>query len=441
LDEIMGGEIDIGGKLKYKLNFGGFKHNYNSVKVLDEIEIKYPYPVKGLNLTWQVKDGILKHTKIVRHKKKSECDLLHERKMCSRSRETCFDITRFMQRPELFKECLKYENPCTLEGQVVAIADEIAQRQHDLDDGLRDKLLELNVDTISDKLIEDITKITQGKDEVLDEIKLLNNLRKKINNKKKKTSERLYRQNSLVRDVINYFILDVTIHSIENINNKGEASIKKVGDRAYITDELISFSDTGKAFNKELEIFITNKIINSETVNKFDGKSLYIVRQLYKAYYTNPRQMPKYVLDRLLASLADNSKSIYPIQFKDEDKPYDYSKKFENGTRDDVSRLISLLKLELDVNKLICPIESEFLRLYCDMENGEYSFKVSELVAVNKTTVNVIKEIRPESEKMHKLFIKCLLENHYVYMATICDFISGMTDNYAIDQYESLYLV
>ena len=39
------------------------------------------------------------------------------------------------------------------------------------------------------------------------------------------------------------------------------------------------------------------------------------------------------------------------------------------------------------------------------------------------------------------LFIKCLIENHYSYLSVICDYIAGMTDNYAKIEYEKLYLV
>ena len=57
LDKIMRGEDDLGGKFKYNIDYGGFKHNFNSLKILDVIERKYENE-KGLNLTWQVLEGI-----------------------------------------------------------------------------------------------------------------------------------------------------------------------------------------------------------------------------------------------------------------------------------------------------------------------------------------------------------------------------------------------
>ncbi len=134
LDQILSGKAEYK-ELKYEINYTGFKHNFNSLKVLDEIEKKYDNE-SGLNLTWQVLEGILKHTRI------------------KRNNELWCDIDRFLLNLSnskfniKFENLLNYEYSVTLEGQVVAIADEIAQRQHDLDDGMRDSGLGLNYDDI-----------------------------------------------------------------------------------------------------------------------------------------------------------------------------------------------------------------------------------------------------------------------------------------------------
>ena len=128
LDEIMRGNDNLGGMIKHKIDNGGFKHNYNSLRILDILEVKYADEKEdGLNLTWQVLEGIFKHTRYYNDK---------------------YDINRFISHPsrkdDLF---LSRDYSVTLEGQVVAIADEIAQRQHDLDDGFRDA--SLNIDFIT----------------------------------------------------------------------------------------------------------------------------------------------------------------------------------------------------------------------------------------------------------------------------------------------------
>ena len=98
-------------EVRFKL--GGFKHNYQSLRVVDQLEARYDH--SGLNLTNQVREGILKHTGYFTDH--SLCDI---------------DTTGF-----------PLERGCHLEGQVVAVADEIAQQTHDLEDGLREGQVDL----------------------------------------------------------------------------------------------------------------------------------------------------------------------------------------------------------------------------------------------------------------------------------------------------------
>src|SRR5215467_10843872 len=85
---------------------GGFKHNFQSVRVVDRLEKRYEEP--GLNLTHDVREGVLKHT--------------------SWPRDFPFPLD--------FPEGLRFESGGSLEAQVVNWSDEIAQQTHDLEDGL-----------------------------------------------------------------------------------------------------------------------------------------------------------------------------------------------------------------------------------------------------------------------------------------------------------------
>jgi len=109
LHRIMKGHDDLDGAL-HMTDAGGFKHNYQSVRIVDYNEMKYGF--RGLNLTAPVREGILKHTRLRRN-----------------------DVNI----PGFEKEGLYYDldHATTLEGQIVAVCDEIAQRTHDLEDGLR----------------------------------------------------------------------------------------------------------------------------------------------------------------------------------------------------------------------------------------------------------------------------------------------------------------
>ena len=94
-------------------DYGGFEHNLQSLRVVDELELRYAaFP--GLNLTFETREGILKH-----------CSLANARKLGDLGR-------RFIDRKQP-----------SLEAQLANIADEIAYNNHDVDDGLRSGLIEL----------------------------------------------------------------------------------------------------------------------------------------------------------------------------------------------------------------------------------------------------------------------------------------------------------
>lgn len=94
-------------------NFGGFKHNYQSIRVASTLEEEY-FEIEGMDLSYQTLEGILKHTKLKRND---------------------YNLEEYILGDDAQIE-LSFDNDycSTLEGQVVAIADEIAQRGHDLED-------------------------------------------------------------------------------------------------------------------------------------------------------------------------------------------------------------------------------------------------------------------------------------------------------------------
>ncbi|MEJ8554249.1 dGTP triphosphohydrolase [Tepidibacter sp. Z1-5] len=498
LDKIMSGEDDLSKKLNYKIDFGGFKHNFNSLRILDQIEKKYEN-VKGLNLTWQVLEGILKHTKVKRHKKEECID-------CNK----CWNIDRFIdfEGNKEFEKLLnkKFRNllylderdSVTLEGQIVALADEIAQRQHDLDDGLRDSSLNLSYEEVikfiknaADKKIEEYNNIvTKLKGEKFDKEIDIENINKKAENINKKAEklkkkyekfikeeleykliekleldtklieklkeklikldkkeenieveknieveeniseeEILYMKINLVRDIIDYFILDATNHSRFILNNIEKDDFKNEERNEYIfKKKIISFSDIAEEFNDKVDKYISNRIVNSFEVNRFDGKAIYIIRQLFKAYHTNPRQMPTYVLERMQERIKKNCEKYYDIKIKPKDKAISISEiKFKSSSREELNILIDILKLNLNFNKLICP--------QCFATNENFFVKD----ALNEEKISMINKCNSKLNSEHEEFLKCLIENNYVYLSSICDYIAGMTDNFAKSEYNKLY--
>jgi dGTP triphosphohydrolase len=94
-------------------NFGGFEHNLQSLRVVDQLEDRYA-SFRGLNLTFETREGILKH-----------CSLKHARELGDVGQ-------RFLDRTQV-----------GLEAQIANIADEIAYNNHDVDDGFRSGLITL----------------------------------------------------------------------------------------------------------------------------------------------------------------------------------------------------------------------------------------------------------------------------------------------------------
>ena len=431
LDGIMCGNDNLGKDIKIPLNHGGFKHNYNSIKILDVTQSKYE-DIDGLNLSWQVLEGILKHTKISRHGKNG-C------KECGK----CWDIKRYVNDKKLVERLyLNHDYSVTLEGQIVAIADEIAQRQHDIDDGLRG-IPSINIEDICENIIKDSLKlmreseISMGemsdfeKKHLQDCIDLLNELISRLKKNKQFTS-RMYKKASLVRNVLEYFILDVFATTKHNYSKMSEKINDKIilyasqNNKIILDQKIVSFSEIATKLDNSIESYIKTQIINSYDINKSNGKSKYIIRQLFKAYYKNPLQMPHYTLKRLEKKLVQNSKTctiIIKNNSSSEKRLEDIS--FKYGDRIEIDSLISILKLEkLDEN-----IVNPKLIVLKDKDGRKSEFKrINELDSEKLTSDN---------EKI----LKYLMENNYAYLSTICDYIAGMSDNYAKKEFKDLYLV
>lgn len=423
LDEVMMGKDNLG-LIKYHFDFGGFKHNFNSLRVLDVVQFKFEGH-HGLNLSWQVLEGILKHTKT----KKAVSDA---------SNVKSWDIKRFIGHPSLEEILyLKYDHSVTLEGQIVAIADEIAQRQHDIDDGIRNEKLRMDVNEVYKRIIQICQKIiddetTESKEQHTKEIKLLNNLKEKLS-ANSKSSNNLFKNDSLVRDIIDYFIRDVHNTTLNSIRDGVELTDDNGRRILVINKKLVDFSTIGQEFNDKLEALVKNRILNSYEVNKFDGKSRFIIRQLFKAYYTNPLQMPSYALYRLQEDLILRAKTCKIKLLLEDGSTTDMDNiDLKTMNRAKVKALINSLKLEEISANVEIPDELKDLFQESNVENGINKKFYQKLKDMNEGKADSTKEAP---------FLNCLLENHYMYLATICDYISGMSDNYAKKEYKELYLV
>lgn len=439
LDEIMRGSDSLGKNkiIETSFDYGGFKHNYNSVRILADVE-RRDENKDGLNLTWQVLEGIFKHTRIHRN----------EQELSGSYGD--WDIKRFVNDPELVKNLhIDKKDSVSIEGQIVAVADEIAQRQHDLDDGLRDQSLGLKVDELYSNIIKITSDLLSTYNETINEISERQNLNKCVKNmiilnetlrSKENSKDVQYKSNCLQKYITKYFLTDVLDTTKYNIKVLTENDYEMVDQEPILKKKVVCFSDIGGSLNKEIEKFIRNRIINSYKVNRFDGKSQYIVKQLFKAYYENPLQMHEEVLNKIENTIKTNS-IIYKIKLENNkykglmlDQIH-----FKTSNNEETKVLIETLRLENLKRNLQTPSDFEEVCLKSahsvELFNYIRDIKCNVINGNNQPSIEAIKDRYAEKD----LFTNCLLENNYAFLSIICYHISGMTDSYAKLQFRELY--
>jgi dGTPase len=231
---------------------GRFKHNYQSLRVVDLFERRYELP--GLNLSDQVREAILKHTS--------------------------WKVNYSFPVPD--PEGLLLDRPCHLEGQAVAVADEIAQQTHDLEDGLRARSVDLR--TVERLVVSQRVIAEMGSDTYFD-------------------TQPWIRQNNLVRGLIRLFVSDVVESSAVRINRfierheiSDHEGFSKVAREMSQTTVWMS-AETEELFS-ELKSFIYANIINQGPVSRQDWRARRVMTALFGAYWTEPAILPDYLLMR-----------------------------------------------------------------------------------------------------------------------------------------------
>src|SRR5215813_9950288 len=245
---------------------GGFKHNYQSVRVVDRLEKRYEEP--GLNLTHDVREGIFKHTTWKKN----------------------FPF------PLDFHEGLRFESGGTLEAQLVNWSDEIAQQTHDLEDGL--------------PLAEE------------DAIEALE-ISRVVRQARPAGRDRSARRSSLIRGMIGILASDLVEGSRTRIEAWLEANAVTSPDEFYrrrdrLPGDLVSFSERGRRFYRELKDFVYRHIIHSFPVSRNDGHARRVIAAIFQAYRDNPRLLP----DDVLATLRDELgvRFLREVPLKDVDR-------------------------------------------------------------------------------------------------------------------------
>lgn len=268
----------------------GFKHNWQSVRVASDLERLYEGP--GLNLTNFTLWGMLHHTRCAWR----SCDYLH----VANGQDRCYlkrmpsDCERAGQLDvSFYAPYRKYtllnksgSGAWSFEALVVAIADEIAQRHHDVEDGLRTGAIAQH---------ELLTEITERFDHYLDseDRSFLDQLRAHEGD----VGRFIPFVSKLVVGLLSKKVIH---HSIDQLNqlidDQGFESRKdfKAGYKSLQPADVaavIGFPPEFERREAKFQSFLKNRILDSFEVQRMDGKGRFIIRQLFKAYVTNPRQL------------------------------------------------------------------------------------------------------------------------------------------------------
>ncbi len=217
-------------------DFGGFDHNIQTLRLLILLENVYSSHV-GLNLSLNTIDGLLKHNGPVEN------------------------INSYkLQIPQIFNYNLDFNKFGSLEAQISSLSDDIAYNAHDVDDGLRAKLFNL----------EELLKI--------------NSINQLLKNQKNITN------NKLVRVLINYLVTDLIEQTKKNILENKISTIQDVYNAKF---PIVSFSNSAFLLIKDLKNFLKERMYNHSFVKKWNDKSDKVISVLFNYLKKNPDKIIK----------------------------------------------------------------------------------------------------------------------------------------------------
>ena len=230
------GEVTLA---KLMQEFGGFDHNKQSLRIVTQLENRYPdFP--GLNLTWEVREGIVKH--------ESEYDIS--------------DATDY--NPELRGN---------LEAQIANVADELAYTAHDLDDGLRSGMITPN-ELAGITLWEILADSIGWREKNLDELT----------------------RHRLIRRLIGMEVTDLVYATHQRLR---DGNVRSVEDLQRLPYNVIVFSEDMHRRNRQLKDFLYKNLYRHYRVVRMAVKAERIISELFKAYQAEPAILPSHIREQI----------------------------------------------------------------------------------------------------------------------------------------------
>jgi len=232
-------------------NEGGFDHNRQTLRVVDLLEERYP-GFRGLNLTSETREGILKHG-------------------CHWSHPVAVPGWRHQR---------------SLEAQAADVADEIAYTNHDLDDGLHSGIL-------NPEMLEDLTLWREARERALERVSA--------------DDEPLVRTQTIIA-LINALVTDVIESTAKRLARVEPPSVDAVRETA---EPLLGFSEQTGDAKIRLKRFLSDNFYHHPRVRGATERAELIVKDLFRAYVENPSLLPDRARDRCeqdgeLRAIADH---------------------------------------------------------------------------------------------------------------------------------------
>ena len=255
---------------------GGFEHNYQSFRVVDQLEERYP-DFDGLNLTWEVREGILKHS-------------------------SPHDVPR-----AIMDEFLPGTVP-SIEAQLINYADEIAYNNHDIDDGLKSGYLTLGL---------------------LKEVELWERMASSVREKYPSIDDRRLVART-VSSLIGMQINDICETTVASIQRHGIASLE---DLRRVNRVLVHFSPQVEEENLALKKFLKEHLYRHHKVDKMRVKAEHVLSRLYETYVTRPNLLPPKYHRRIDQNGLERTVADYLAGMTDRYALDDYKTLFETFER------------------------------------------------------------------------------------------------------------
>jgi dGTPase len=212
---------------------GGFEHNRQSLRVVDELEKRYP-DFNGLNLTWETREGIIKHSSAHDHPEAGD---------------------------------FSPGSQPSLEAQIIDLADEIAYNNHDLDDGISSGIL-------SPGDVKKLSIWTMGEERY---------------NREAKGDVKIRRQ-GIIRSIIDLLVSDLIDSTAGRIESHGITTYDSV---LCAGEKTVAFSDSAIAANEELKSFLMKNLYQHYRVARMTMKAENVIRDLFTIYTQHPDTLPE----------------------------------------------------------------------------------------------------------------------------------------------------